>query len=341
MARTKTPEVCLDANAFMMEHGRHPRIGDPVPPWRYRGWLFLITQLADFNPQATGRWPYYLRTFEAGRLLDEPIPQVEFLSSHEPRARDGLKMIEKAVDIVFEETGSHAALPALVDWLAYGMAVSKDPSPLSDKIQEKLYRHWNLEPLLTVPSDYFGTLICEYRGGGWRNKTGFYPTPHNVCEMMARMLFHDGHRVVDGRDSRTLTVCDPAVGTGRMLLHASNHSFCLYGQDIDPLVCKVTMLNGVMYAPWLAFPFPAHILDTGLNLSVGLGNSLSMDAPEILSPQLTLTHRQIPPPPAPLPGVPQIEGCPMYRIDDRNQGLLFDDLFAIHIGDETDVHHSL
>jgi hypothetical protein len=50
------------------------------------------------------------------------------------------------------------------------------------------------------------------------------------------------------------------VGSGRMLLHASNFSFNLWGQDIDPLTIAMCKINGALYAPWLAFPLPARIL---------------------------------------------------------------------------------
>ena len=39
-----------------------------------------------------------------------------------------------------------------------------------------------------------------------------------------------------------------------MLLHTSNYSVCLYGQDINPVCVKATLVNGYLYAPWLALP---------------------------------------------------------------------------------------
>lgn len=45
-----------------------------------------------------------------------------------------------------------------------------------------------------------------------------------------------------------------------MLLHASNFSLNLWGTDIDPLVIAACKINGVLYAPWLAFRFPAEIV---------------------------------------------------------------------------------
>lgn len=107
------------------------------------------------------------------------------------------------------------------------------------------------------------------------------------------MLLHDTTQ--HGHDSRTLSVCDPCVGSGRMLLHASNVSLCLFGQDIDPLAVAMCKINGALYAPWLSFPLPESILGTLFE-----------------------------PPPAPLPVPdPPPDGVPVFRVDDRGQGLLF------------------
>ena len=46
-----------------------------------------------------------------------------------------------------------------------------------------------------------------------------------------------------------------------MLLHASNHSLRLFGQDIDPLAVAMCQVNGALYAPWLSFPLPASVLE--------------------------------------------------------------------------------
>ena len=57
-------------------------------------------------------------------------------------------------------------------------------------------------------------------------------------------------------DCRLKTVMDPCVGTGRMILHASNYSYRLYAQDINPTVLKACLVNGYCFAPWLVRPFP-------------------------------------------------------------------------------------
>ena len=77
-------------------------------------------------------------------------------------------------------------------------------------------------------------------------------------ELIVRLTHHDIRN--EGRDPRTFSVCDPAVGSGRMLLHSSNFSLCLFGQDIDPLAVAMCLINGALYAPWISFPLPAAIL---------------------------------------------------------------------------------
>jgi hypothetical protein len=80
-----------------------------------------------------------------------------------------------------------------------------------------------------------------------------------------------------------------------MLLHASNFSLNLWGQDIDPLAVALCKINGAMYAPWMSFPLPTLIL--GMRVSA-------------------------PPASLPVPN-PPFEEVPLFRVDDSGQGLLF------------------
>src|SRR5262245_52290787 len=102
---------------------------------------------------------------------------------------------------------------------------------------------WNGPPPTPGEMELRQRRPCEAlirRAKSW-NPRGFYPTPHAVAECMARMLFHDIK--ADGRDSRTRSVNEPAVGSGRMLLHVSNYSMNLAGQDVDPLAVKMCLVN--------------------------------------------------------------------------------------------------
>jgi hypothetical protein len=168
--------------------------------------------------------------------------------------------------------------------------LKESPSNIAPDKQEKLYRAVNLGPLIEKPSDYLGHHVCEKRGSGW-NSLAFFPTPHNICELMVRMSMENGDA-----DLRCASVMDPCVGSGRMLLHASNLSMNLFGQDVDPMMCLICKLNGVLYAPWLTFPLHEEIVG----------------------------QTKMAPPPASLPvRDPPPEEIAIYRVDDRGQGLLF------------------
>lgn len=237
---------------FLFEHGRLPQLELQERPFRYRGWIqpYLQGWEAQLR-QEQSRYAYYLALRWSGQLPDVPLPRIDFVQT----TRDGAAALKNIWDCIkiCDANGSWSSLRDFVDWLAFGLGVSRTPSVLDDQVQAKLYRTFNVRPWLEAPYDYLGDLLCERRQG-W-NPAGFYPTPHNICEMMVRMTFDEG------ADYRAKTVCDPAVGTGRMLLHASNYSLRLYGQDIDPLCCTITKINGALYAPWLAFGVPDEIFN--------------------------------------------------------------------------------
>lgn len=243
-----------DLGSFIERHHRLPRLGDLPAPWHYRGWLLpYVIQLHALVPAVADRWGYHLRTLEAGTLLDEPIPQIAF-TEPDPKV---FSLLHDWSRLIGWDCGGWSDFCTLLDWLGWGLAVSKEEPHLDGQVQEKLYRQVDLTPLLRTPWDHLGDRVATSKGRGW-NPTGFYPTPHPVVECMVRMMMHDEAR--EGRDPRTLSVADPCVGSGRMLLHASNRSLRLFGQDIDPVAVKMCLVNGALYAPWLSFPLPDAIL---------------------------------------------------------------------------------
>jgi hypothetical protein len=137
-----------------------------------------------------------------------------------------------------------------MDWLLFGLGHKGQTQSPEEKDEYRgacgrLYQVFNLETLLAYPHDYFGDILAENHHG---RHLGFFPTPMELCELMARMNIGED-------DARTKSVCDPCVGTGRMLLAASNYSYRLFGSDINPTVIKATLINGFLYAPWLVRPF--------------------------------------------------------------------------------------
>jgi hypothetical protein len=279
----------LDLMAFFQRDRRLPRLDDAPPPWRYRGWLLLyVILIHERHPAVPDRWGYHLRTLEAGRLLDEPIPQIAF-GAPDPRVFSSLHAWCR---LIGRDCGGWGDFRTLLDWLCWALALSEEEPRLSDETNEPLYRQVNLGPLLERPHDYLGSYVAQGKLRGW-NPTGFHPRPHPAVECLVRMTMR--HAGQDGRDPRTCSVLDPCVGSGRMLLHAGHVSLYLYGQDIDPLAVAMCKLNGALYAPWLSFPPPASILGT-----------------------------RVEPPPASLPvPEPPAPGTPVFRADDLRQGLLF------------------
>lgn len=286
-----------DINEFVLENGRIPMFGDAIPPWQYRGWLLYHVQICDGHPSLPGRWGHYLRTLEAGQLLNEPIPRIEFTDCPPP---DGKRMLEKCLNLIERREYTWEGFNLFVEWLAWGLAVSRVRPRIEELTNEALYRAFNLEPLLLHPHDYLGEILSDRRSNGW-NPFAFFPTPSSAVEMMVQMLLGGGGDEpadIGETEVRRKKILDPAVGTGRMLLHASNFSYCLYGCDIDPLVTMICRVNAAFYAPWMAFPLSEEIL--GISLP--------------------------PPPPAPLPVPEEHEpkhGETHFRCDDRGQGLLF------------------
>ena len=248
--------VCPDLSSFFVTNGRLPHLGDPQAPWTFRGWSLPYVIEAERVLDLPPRWDYYFRTLAAGRLLDEPIPHLDF--DHSPH-RDVTRAIEQWLRILEHHQTSWRAFHDLVQWLAWALGVHPEPVKLDDNTHEALYRAVNLGPLLQHPHDALGAFLAEQRGNRslW-NPHAFFPTPHSVVRLMSALTLQD--RTTDtGTDPRLDAIYDPALGTGRFLLEGSNRSLVLHGTDIDPLVLMIAKINGALYAPWLSFPLPASI----------------------------------------------------------------------------------
>lgn len=237
---------------YLAEHDRLPRIGDDIPPYHYRGWLMpYVRMICQSHPDVPDRHSYLDRVLADGVFPDDPIPRIEF----EHPNRDVMKGID-AILYGMTRYSPWESFRRLVEVMAYGLGVAMDMPEISDEEHEHIYRTLDIGPWLLHPSDYLGAYICQQRGNSKWNPNAFYPTPHNVCEAMVGMQMSDG----SGIDKRAMSVCDPCMGTGRMLMHASNHSMSLYGQDIDPFAVLCTKVNGALYMPWLIYP-PKEAID--------------------------------------------------------------------------------
>jgi hypothetical protein len=217
------------------------------------GWL--LPYLLETDDFLWGRWHHWFETASAKKVIAQ-IPQIEW-----QRNDMGFKMLNRSLSVItrygdWRGWNSWAAFDYFMDWLLFGLG-HKGQTELPEEKDEyrgacgRLYQVFTLETLLAWPHDYFGDILAENHHG---RHLGFFPTPMELCQLMAQMN-------CGGEDARTKSVCDPCVGTGRMLLAASNYSYRLFGADVNPTVIKATLINGFLYAPWLVRPFT--FLDAG------------------------------------------------------------------------------
>ena len=213
-----------------------------------KGWL--LPYLLDLDVMFGERWAYWFETLEAGKLLNKPIPRLHILAGFD-QGNEVKKMLMKCLD----DNRAHAQgvrLADFLEWLLWGFGYPEQEER-SKKVDERLSELWNktlnLGLLMKYPKDYFGDIYADERSPTSNRRSGFFPTPHAICECMVRMNF-EGQR----EDTRSLSVCEPCSGTGRMLMHASNYSLNLWGMDIDYVCVLACKVNGYLYMPWLVRP---------------------------------------------------------------------------------------
>jgi len=265
----KTP--CID-HEFLSRamRGNAPCLGEEKAPYMYRGHLLWIVQLlhsigigsdgGEMEPAITSmqvnpdkirpywpdRWGYLSEIICGNRLPEAPIPQISWRQYLPAR-----KHLENMVDICCRY-GPYSGFRAFIEYLAFGMGISEQPSSLPPECQEKLYRGLQLQQLMIGPWDYLGDMLSERTGK--ENPNAFFPTPLHVCELMAAISMHDENADSKGEDTRLRSFNDPCMGTGRMGLVASNHTLDISGQDIDYFVLLIAGINGCLYAPWMVVP---------------------------------------------------------------------------------------
>lgn len=204
-----------------------------------RGWL--RPHLLALDLKYNGRWEYWIRTYDAGQVLDEPIPQIDWVCSGHPEPK---KNLEQCVDLC-RDRFSRDGYSLFVDWLLFGFGdplVQEYPEQITLSLNANWYKTFDLEFFLKSPADYLGDYAAELYGKGRNNPTGYFPTPMEVSVLMAQVT-------LKGCD-KTNSICDPCVGSGRLLMAASNYSLNLYGVDIDLAILKACKVNMWMYVPW-------------------------------------------------------------------------------------------
>jgi len=225
------------------------------------GWFKYQLQLIE--SAIWGRWPYWIATVmnrRLGPLPDWSIPQLPFSDlggnsklvhpneSFRNMAGTASQAKKKTLDVFGRalRTGGH--ISDLFRWwlYAFGSETVRERPELSDEAKVAMYSDLNLGWMLCHPGDWAAAICLEL--AGTNSHTGWFPTPLNITKMMTQILF-DGHE----GDTRALSVHDPCVGTGVMLLCASNYSLCLSGQDVNQTMCLGCEFNAWLFVPWLVY----------------------------------------------------------------------------------------
>ncbi len=195
-----------------------------------------------------GRWWYWTRTIEKGRPLDEPIPRIDFDSFPNPETAKTIKDCIRFMNA--KGHGSRESWNAFIEWILWGLGAavqSEFPTRVTEEISWYWYKTFNLGLMMKFPCDYMAWGSCEIAGMAHKgNGNGYFPTPQHVVKMMVQMTMTEA--------DKTKKVCDPCLGTGVMVLEASNYSLRLYGQEISLEMVKMATVNAFLYIPWLAHP---------------------------------------------------------------------------------------
>jgi len=205
------------------------------------GWL--IPYLLGLDEMFYGRWNYWLRALDKDRIPNEPIPMIRF---QPVMTYPGHSVLKNLNDCINYASHSHSnVVEKFVDWLLWGFHYKGVSFPgIDEKTDDYWYRTFNLGLFYQEPGDYMAELAQNHNVG---TGAGFFATPMSVVEMMVKMTMGDEPRPFH----KVKSVLDPCCGTGGMLLCASNYSLNLYGSDINPLLCKMAMVNAFIYMPWM------------------------------------------------------------------------------------------
>jgi hypothetical protein len=109
------------------------------------------------------------------------------------------------------------------------------------KTYERLVEAYDSEALKR-DFDSLGDIYVENLGRISQSSRGQFFSPEQVCRFMAKMVAADQPEKKDGK----ILVCDPAVGSGRMLLTAYDEfgdDAAYFGVDVDCRALQIAFIN--------------------------------------------------------------------------------------------------
>lgn len=98
--------------------------------------------------------------------------------------------------------------------------------------------------------DLLGDVHMEHLGNGGGSWSGEFYTPHEICDMMARVTMGSSPVPKNG----PITVCEPATGAGRMILSVAKtlppvdvKRLRVQAIDVSELACHMTLINTTLW----------------------------------------------------------------------------------------------
>lgn len=213
----------------------------------FHGWLKVM--LVETESLINGRWDYWLDILETNEVENKPIPKLNFIGAGEPKCNLGRQMIERCLTYQLGQFSGYKNFELFIDWLLYSFGselVKELPKDINDDLNDYWYKNFKPSILFANPADYFVTVASGLYGKAF-NSNAFYPTPNNIVDMMVKMVHSDS----ESEKEKYGMVCEPCMGSGIMLLHQSNYSLRMFGNDIDMFMCKIATVNMYLYIPWM------------------------------------------------------------------------------------------
>ena len=155
-----------------------------------------------------------------------------------------IKQLLKEFERFAHGQNSHSAFTELLDWTLlpfkkWNSAAEQTQALETYKSHPKVSQLVSLITLIGDLSEGFSDPLGElYMQAISNGHNGQYFTPEPICGMISAMTIGES---IENRE----TICDPACGSGRMLLAAAkqNRHSKFYGADLDITCCKMALVN--------------------------------------------------------------------------------------------------
>lgn len=212
--------------------------------FKKKGWLLAF--LYSYDSLLWGRWDYWMDIVVKGTIQGSgPIPQINWSNKGQAGVTQTLKMFDTCL------SHSESTIYTFAEWLLWSLnATDMKELNISEELNEHYYRKFDLFQVLDHPFDYMSEALMNETGKGYHSGLGYYPTPLSLTQLMTDILYGG----MNAEDSKKLSVYDPCVGCGALLLPASNYYLRAYAQDISLIATQLCRIQFLFYAPWFACP---------------------------------------------------------------------------------------